>query len=399
MALPMLLMQSCLKDDEKLFEGGDRVQAYLVKAKTVLTSAENGWHLAYFPHRQLKYGGFNYALKFSDDNSVTVWYEEKPGQTRTSTFAMTGDDGPVLTFDTYNEFMHLYAKPSAGEYEAKDGDFEFILLEVTDTQIKLKGKRSGNIMYMTRLDVTPAAYLQTIEDMKALDHGFGGGTMTVDGVNYNATFDMRNRKLTVVNDSNVTVASRSYIFTNTGLQLADTIKVGSVILKDFSFNKTDNTFSASGVTIALESTHRLYSDFVGTFTIKELSKDVTIKSNGDGKTYTITGLTYQGSPVAVYDAYWGSISIAPQWLAEWSNDAYPSINDWLVLTDGETIYYGEDDLATAAVAPGKAIKFVLGSNGMGLMEYAFTKKDLHDKDIEALGLIEEYPITLTWIKK
>jgi len=45
MALPTLLLTSCLKDQEDLFteSASQRTTTYLAKAKKVLTSSENGW--------------------------------------------------------------------------------------------------------------------------------------------------------------------------------------------------------------------------------------------------------------------------------------------------------------------------------------------------------------------
>lgn len=400
-ALSMLSLQSCLKDDEKVYdESGDRVEKNLINAKSVLSSAENGWALAYFPHRQLKYGGYNYCLKFTEDNMVTVWYEEAPGQSATSTYAMTSDDGPVLSFDTYNKFMHIYATPSQGEYEAKDGDFEFILLKVTDEQITLKGKRSGNIMYMDRLSVTPEEHLKSIQDMKDIDHLYGGGTVEIAGVPYDATFDMRNRRLTITDSLGKSVASRTYIFTKTGIQLADTIEVGGVIMQDFTFNTDDNSFSSAGTVFKMESTYRKYKDFLGTYKINELTaKTVTIKQKVADSTYVVDGLTYQGSPIMRYDAYWGSVEFTPQYMDHYVSGGGLDIYDWLVLTDGDMIYYGEEYVSTAAVFPGNQLRFTLGSNGMTIMEYAFSKPGLEDEGNEALGLIEEYPQTMVFVKQ
>lgn len=401
MALPALLFQSCLKDDEKVYgdNAGDRVEKFLTEAKTVLTSAEHGWHLGYFPHRQLKFGGFNYVLKFTADDNVTVWYEEKAGETRKSTYAMVGDDGPVLSFDTYNEFMHYYAKPSQGEYEAKDGDFEFILLKVTKDLITLKGKRSGNIMYMTRLDVEPADCLKEIQDLKDIDHVYGGGTATINGTAFSTVFDMQNRRLTVMDDQSNTITTRTFIFTKTGIQLADTIMVNNAVLKDFNFDKATNTFQSAGVTFNLVSTYKNYSDFIGTYTIKELNKTVKVVADVDGKSYKINDLTYSGTPIAEYDSYWGSMTVSPQFLDSWSTPDYPTVADWLVLTDGDMIYWGEEFKATTAVAPSDKLQFLFGSNGYTILEYAFTKKDLNEEGNEALGTVEEYPQSMTWIKK
>jgi hypothetical protein len=159
LALPLLLT-SCLKDQEDLFtdSASARTTKYLAEVQDVLTSAENGWLLNYYPDREQSYGGAVYTLQF-DDEQVTVSSEiaGDPNYTETSTYILNNEDGPVLMFDTYNQLMHYFATPSgssgAGGYEAYDGDFIFIILGISEDKntITLKGNRSGNIMYMHRM--------------------------------------------------------------------------------------------------------------------------------------------------------------------------------------------------------------------------------------------------------
>ena len=47
--------------------------------------------------------------------------------------------GPVLTFNTYNKFMHEFATPSVSSYQAKQGDYEFYLTSKSDNTITLRG--------------------------------------------------------------------------------------------------------------------------------------------------------------------------------------------------------------------------------------------------------------------
>lgn len=176
LALPLMLT-SCLKDQEDLFEdsASARTSKYLANVQQVLTSSENGWVLNYIPDRNHSYGGYVYTLKFDADN-VTVFSElstdDKPSVT--SSYILNNEDGPVLMFDTYNEYMHLFATPhgssGAGGYEAYDGDFIFIIMDISEDKnvITLKGNRSGNIMYMNRLtgEETAASYINKIKTIK-----------------------------------------------------------------------------------------------------------------------------------------------------------------------------------------------------------------------------------------
>ena len=56
MLLCALTFQSCLKDDEEVFDKNpsERLQQYISEAKKVLTSAENGWLLEMYPHPSQK---------------------------------------------------------------------------------------------------------------------------------------------------------------------------------------------------------------------------------------------------------------------------------------------------------------------------------------------------------
>lgn len=122
--LPMFAFQSCLKDQEEIFDkdAALRVQDAMDNADKAFTSAENGWLLEYYPEEAQSYGGCVFTIKFAD-GKATVSSDLNPGNSCESLYKMTNDQGPVLTFDTYNDLMHLFATPSAGNYEAYHGDF------------------------------------------------------------------------------------------------------------------------------------------------------------------------------------------------------------------------------------------------------------------------------------
>lgn len=172
MALP-LLMTSCLKDQEDFFDDSAsmRTEKYLANAKRVLTSAEYGWQLNYYPDREQSYGGTVYTLKFGEEK-VTVGCQLDTEKTVESTYILNNEDGPVIAFDTYNEFMHHFATPSGssgpGGYEAYDGDFIFIIMNISEDEntITLKGNRSGNVMYMHRLTSDGSELLKKIAEVE-----------------------------------------------------------------------------------------------------------------------------------------------------------------------------------------------------------------------------------------
>lgn len=102
LAIPALLT-SCLFDEEDLFDksASERIEAAKQEAKTVLESAENGWHVRYFPSPTQEFGGYNLFFKFSE-GSVTVAseIESNPSTTETSLYSFGEDLGVTLNFDT-----------------------------------------------------------------------------------------------------------------------------------------------------------------------------------------------------------------------------------------------------------------------------------------------------------
>ncbi len=140
LALPALFLQSCQTEEDNVFDKpySERMGEFLQKAQDTLTASQNGWVLDYYPQRNQAYGGVAYTIKFTRDNAI-VRYENNPddGEVK-SLYKMKEDDGPVLSFDTYNTFLHIYATPKNGEYRGKEGDFEFVIDSIGADRIKIQ---------------------------------------------------------------------------------------------------------------------------------------------------------------------------------------------------------------------------------------------------------------------
>ena len=170
MAVVALTMQSCLHDNDDVFDqsAAERIDAAVAKAEQVLQSSENGWVLHYYAGQEYAYGGFNLAMKFKD-GKVTMYQEgavdgNNNHITLTSTYKFTRDQGPVLAFDTYNDFLHSWGDPmgegAPTDVDGWEADYEFVVMNISEDQntITLKGKKFGNKMVMERLNVTPEEY-------------------------------------------------------------------------------------------------------------------------------------------------------------------------------------------------------------------------------------------------
>ena len=247
-----VLVTSCSNEEEDYFDesASARMANTISKAKSILRNSEYGWEFEYYPDRDLSYGGLVYIVKF-DSLDATVSCTLLPDSTVTSYYKITNDNGPVLTFDTYNPLMHYFATPSSSEYEAKDGDFEFVIDKMTDDEIVLYGKRTRNTMYLRKLKYSPDEYTaKTIAVMDNFIQSVHGamGTATLDG-----TFNLNSKSLEIINGTDTTTCH--FTFNDLGIRLYEPLELGGMKAQAFAFDaeaKTLTCLDAGSESIVLQ---------------------------------------------------------------------------------------------------------------------------------------------------
>ena len=163
-----LLVTSCLIEEKEIFDKtpAERMDSFLAEYKTLLESSEKGWLLEYYPEANQSYGGYNYIMKF-DKGNVTAWLELTEKE-ETSSYRVTHDDGPILSFDTYNANLHYFAEPSASQYQGLQGDYEYNILGKSEdgSEIYIKGRKSGNTLTMRKFTgEDPVAYFAACNEV------------------------------------------------------------------------------------------------------------------------------------------------------------------------------------------------------------------------------------------
>lgn len=247
MALPALLLTSCLKDQEDTFStsSAERLQNYLGEAQKVLVGSEYGWAMEYYTDRTLPRGAYNYTLRFTED-SVFVRSEINNNQTeKASLYRVATDDGPILTFDTYNDILHYFATPSSSLYEAYDGDFEFVIDKVSEDLIVMHGKRNQNTIYLYKLTKPAEEYLNEVADYQKrnlINTGvatFGEDTVTV-------FMNSSNRKavFTVSNPTDTTETEIPFAYYNEGIRLYKPFTVDNKEFRILKYVAESVTFEA-----------------------------------------------------------------------------------------------------------------------------------------------------------
>lgn len=245
-------VQSCLIEEKDIFEESavERVEAYLNSYKTLLSSNEDYWLLEYYAEEEQSYGGYVYILKFEDEQ-VTAYFQlaEDCSRTVTSYYNLVGDDGPVLTFDTYNEYLHYFATPNITDYEALHGDYEFNVMGKSDdgSEIYLRGKKTGNSMVLRKFDKDPVEYLNAVNSVSAAMSA-PGYEMTVGGTAHSCSISGNILQYAIAPSEEGAAAEEgrmAFCYTDTGIVFYEPIEIAGVEYDSFAFD-TDHLVSPDG---------------------------------------------------------------------------------------------------------------------------------------------------------
>jgi hypothetical protein len=174
---------SCSGEEDDIFEAtaAERLNAASALYSARLTAQPNGWAMQYYPtYEDEAPNGAGYLLlcRFNKDYSVDVsgynwpkWeenYNSNQGSTEwvcsyvqqyrsdTSFWEVITDNGPVLSFNSYNKVMHLFSDPDYHETgTGYGGDYEFIITDAPEdaSYMMLKGKKRGTYNLLTPVEV------------------------------------------------------------------------------------------------------------------------------------------------------------------------------------------------------------------------------------------------------
>lgn len=131
------------------------------------------WQMQYFANEYDP--GFVYIVTFNNDGSVKMtgkndYIEQVTGKKMDSDISLwevIADNGPVLSFNSYNEVFHFFCSP-LDDGEGLMGDFEFMIMKAEEDYAVLKGKKWGHTIIMNRLDrnTDEEAYFNSIDKAK-----------------------------------------------------------------------------------------------------------------------------------------------------------------------------------------------------------------------------------------
>lgn len=249
------IMASCNNEEESLFDqsSANRADASIKESMEVLTSAENGWLMKYFPAYQQEYGGYNLILSFGKDGKVKVANElAEPDDVVESYFSIKQSAGTILSFDTYNDLLHAFSDPSAPLGGSKgyglEGDYDFSIMSASAEKVVLKGRKTEGYAILTPLPTGTAwsSYIEKIYEVES-KMTFNKYGLKIDGQEIDVL--PSNRTLTFVTEENGEEVSilASYIVTPEGFEFYEPVivyghEISGFKVSDYEeFEETNNS--------------------------------------------------------------------------------------------------------------------------------------------------------------
>jgi len=173
LAFVLIFLNACTAEQADIFpkSAAERINNALTENEILLTSAENGWAMQYFP-TDVK-PGYTLLMKFKTSGIVTVAgkneYTLKMAlEQDSSLYQLIADNGPVLTFNSYNNVLHTFSNPQSPNGYGMEGDYEFMVLKGSENELILKGKKRGVKIIMTKIPAT-TTWSQYFDELDAMN--------------------------------------------------------------------------------------------------------------------------------------------------------------------------------------------------------------------------------------
>lgn len=244
-ALVAASFTSCKNVEEDIWDESavERLEQVKGDYAEVLKSAKNGWEMQYFPTSSTP--GYVMAVKFNEDESVVAaannrWTNNVYKISEKSAWSINIDNGPVLSFNSYNSIIHIFSDPneipgtSYGTGLGMEGDYEFIMIDVPeDGVIVLKGKKRGTYAYLKRIpeNVDWEQFLGSInaKQQTLVADNPSPMLLTVGDKKYNMWYKKSSNLLNIVPVGGDTITQEKlyhYTFNSTGLYILEPFDLG-----------------------------------------------------------------------------------------------------------------------------------------------------------------------------
>jgi len=241
----ILLMTGCVGEEDDIFPSSsiERINAFKKEGNSILTNSQKGWVMEYFADSESD--GFTLLLKFDAPDRVTAacqnYLTNHKYAERSSLYDIIADDGPVLTFNTYNDVIHLFSDPNLGSYYplgiGLGGDYEFKIKKQGVDSIHLKGRKRETSILLSKFPdgMTWENYFKELDDLDFYLFSKAGPALTLNtGVKkYIVTggYDHIFKIVPEDESESENIVLAPFIVTRTGVKFSSTIDLDGVQFK------------------------------------------------------------------------------------------------------------------------------------------------------------------------
>ncbi len=340
-----LSLGSCVNEVEEIFDGDSlrRLEEHRLKCREMLCNAPHGWLIEYFPSEDLAWGGFVFGAKFYDDGTVSVTGEVADELGRSvedmaiSHYKISTHNNIILSFDTYNDYIHYLSDPDMHGGNKYDGEFEFVFVEGNDSKLVFRGAKTGNRVVFTSFEEEGDMfeYIYKVQDVAnniepQLYHGYnltiGNKTLTLDGdFGFNGLYYYPKGK-------DFEAEFFSFIYKDWGIHFYNPIELNGVVAQNFEWSANDECFRSldakdnAGTTVeaTLKGFHFdgfvHYDKFLGAwdFIYDDGKKvlEVELIEKEKYKSFYMKGFSSWGDVVMNYDNATGDLTFTDQVIAK-----------------------------------------------------------------------------------
>lgn len=172
--LGILLLSGCKNEETDIFGASpaERMNKAINDNYELLSGANNGWAMEYFANSES--AGYNLLVKFNKSGSAIIASKSELTKNMdyeqdSCLYEIIGDNGPVLTFNTYSNVLHRFSNPIEPDGYGLQGDYEFVIMKSENDRIILRGKKYAAIIVLTKLaeNTSWKTYIQDIENLNS----------------------------------------------------------------------------------------------------------------------------------------------------------------------------------------------------------------------------------------
>ena len=343
--LALLIVSACsLHEEEDFFNdsSANRMSEALKKYKEILIAPENGWIMKYYPSDDLSFGGYNLLISFDESGNAKI-----AGESVTSLYSLLQSAGPVLTFDSYNEIMHLFSEPLKGYA----GEFQFTIMSAAPDKVILSGTKTRNTIVLVPMPKEQAwsdylkAVIKTQEDIF-----LGTFHLKVNGKEIGSVMQDKNVFTLTYAGAGELDAKKEipFVYTSDGIELYEPLTIGGVTMSRFKADTEDVSYVCTDANVDAKfeafypEGYRFYDQLIGTYKLGNTT--VKVINNPDNKTsikFQYLG-TYSG--YFIYLCGWDTVAGYYTWMEGTGMNGVNSKDEPLTISFTDNGIWGDNSI-------------------------------------------------------